>query len=102
LGSPRRAAGRLVAWELAPALLLALPFGTGMGVAMSWLVIPQLDLHGFVGGTTQPPVVLGGTWLLLAVVGFVLLSVIAVAAASVLASRLGAVDAIRADDERMR
>ncbi|MDP3951415.1 hypothetical protein [Microbacterium sp.] len=99
LGHPHSASGRLVTWEVAPALLLALPFGVGAGMAMTWLVIPQLDLRGFVGGAVQPSVVLGGAWQLLVVAGFIFVTAIAVVAATVLASRLGAVNEIRADDE---
>ncbi|MGO3232051.1 MAG: FtsX-like permease family protein [Microbacterium sp.] len=99
LGHPNRAAGRLVAWEVAPALLLALPFGVGAGIAMAWLVIPQLDLRGFVGGTTQPPVALGGALPLLVVAGFALVTAVAVIAATALASRVGMASTIRTDDE---
>ncbi|WP_417556559.1 hypothetical protein [Microbacterium sp.] len=101
LGSARRTAGRLVTWEVAPALLLALPFGVGAGVATAMLVIPQLDLRGFVGGSAQPPVSLGGLWTLAAVVGFALVAAFSVAVAAGLASRLDSADAIRAGDERM-
>ena len=102
LGHPPRAAGRLVAWEVAPALLLALPFGVGAGIAMALLVIPQLDLRGFVGGLVQPPVVLGGVWLPVVVAGFTVIAGGAVVGAAVLASRLGTATAIRADDDRMQ
>lgn len=100
LGHPSRGDARLVTWEVAPALLLALPFGAGVGVAMAWLVIPQLDLRGFVGGPTQPPVVLGGVWPVIVVVGFALVSTVAVVAATLLASRLGTATAIREGDEQ--
>ncbi|MDT0157427.1 ABC transporter permease [Microbacterium sp. ARD32] len=100
LGHRRRAAGRLVLWEVGPALLTALPLGAGVGIAMVWLVIPQLDLHGFVGGSAQPPVVLGGIWPVIAVVAFTVVSAAAVAAAAALASRLAAADVIRTDGER--
>ncbi|GAA5149520.1 hypothetical protein GCM10025768_12870 [Microbacterium pseudoresistens] len=100
LGHPRRAAGRLVAWEVVPALLLALPFGVAAGVTMAWLVIPALDLRGFVGGPAQPAVALGGVWPLFVVVGFAMVAAVAVAAATVLASRLHSAQAIRGDDER--
>lgn len=101
LGSPRRAAGRLVAWEVTPALLLSLPFGVGAGAAMSALVIPQLDLRGFVGGAVQPAVSLGGVWTVLAVAGFALIAAIAVAVSAGLASRMDPAAAVRAGDERV-
>ncbi|WP_420063967.1 FtsX-like permease family protein [Microbacterium bandirmense] len=100
LGHPSRGARRLVAWEVSPALLLALPFGVGVGVAMAWLVIPRLDLRGFVGGSDQPPLVLGGVWPVLVMVAFGAVVAAAVAAAAALASRLGAAAAIDAGEER--
>ena len=100
LGHPSRGEGRLVTWEVAPALLLALPFGAGVGIAMAWLVIPQLDLRGFVGGPTQPPVDLGGGWPVVVVIGFALVSAIAVIAATALASRLGTATVVRDGDEQ--
>ncbi|MFC4137277.1 MULTISPECIES: ABC transporter permease [unclassified Microbacterium] len=99
LGRSRRGAGALVAWEVAPALLLAVPFGVGAGVVMAILVIPQLDLRGFVGGQAQPVVELGGVWLALAVAAYVVLTGVAVVVAAVLASRLGTAGVIRADDK---
>lgn len=98
LGLPTRAAGRLVAWEVVPTLLTALPFGVAAGLAMAGLVIPQLDLRGFVGGQVQPPVALGGVWLPLVVLGFSLVAAAAVAAAAAAASRLTSANTIRADD----
>jgi putative ABC transport system permease protein len=88
-----------VAWEVAPALLLALPFGVGAGIGMALLVIPQLDLRGFVGGTAQPAVVVGSEWSVLVVAGFALVVASAVLVATAFASRLGAASAIRADDD---
>ncbi len=99
LGHRHRAAGRLVAWEVTPALLTAVPFGVGAGAAMSWLVIPQLDLRGFVGGPAQPSVQSGGAWQLLVVGGFALIATAAVFTASVLASRARAVATVSTDDE---
>jgi putative ABC transport system permease protein len=98
LGHAPRGAGGLVMWEVAPALLLSLPFGTGVGIAMAGLVIPQLDLRAFVGGAVQPPVVLGGVWLLIAVAAFALVAAVAILVAVLLASRLGMASAIRADE----
>lgn len=98
LGHAPRGAGGLVAWEIAPALLLSLPFGTGVGIAMAELVIPQLDLRAFVGGAAQPPVILGGVWLLIAVAAFAFIAAVAILVAVLLASRLGMASAIRADE----
>jgi len=98
LGQPRGAAARLVVWEVAPALLLAVPFGVGTGIAMAWLVIPRLDLREFIGGVVQPPVALGGAWQFVVVGGFVIVTAVAVAAATKLGSRLAAATA--AGDDR--
>lgn len=100
LGYLQRGARRLVAWEVAPALTLALPFGWGTGVAMALLMIPQLDLRGFVGGPMQPTVELGGMWPVVVVIGFAVVAAVAVTMASALASRLESADVIRAGDDR--
>jgi len=102
LGPSRGVVGTLVAWEVVPALATALPFGTGAGLALSWWVIPQLDLRGFVGGTAQPPVVVDGAWLLLTIAAFGLLASAAVAVASLLATRLSRASMIGPDDEAER
>lgn len=99
LGHPHRAGRGLVTWELAPALLLSLLFGAGAGIAMVLLVIPQLDLRGFVGAQVQPPVVLEALPLLVAIAGFAVAAAVAVVVASTIASRLDASVAVRTDDE---
>ncbi|MEV7631026.1 hypothetical protein AB0N64_01315 [Microbacterium sp. NPDC089318] len=101
LGHPARGEARLVTWEVAPALLLALPFGVGVGITMAWLMIPQLDLRGFVGGPAQPQIEFGGIWTVLVVVGFALVSAVAVIVATALASRLGTATAVRDGDDQV-
>lgn len=99
LGYPRRRELPLVIWEVAPALLVALPLGVAAGLALPFLVVPALDVTIFVGGDGQPPVDLGG-WLPVAVVaGFVLLGAVAVAIAGVAASRITAATTLRSLDE---
>ncbi len=99
LGYPRRRELPLVVWDVAPALLAALPLGIAAGVAMPFLVVPALDLTRFVGGDVQPAIALGG-WLPAAVVaGFLLLGAVAVASATVAASRITAAATLRGLDE---
>lgn len=91
LGHSRRRTGSLVAWEVVPAILVALPFGVGAGIAMAMLLIPQLDLRGFVGGHAQPELALGGVWLPIVVLGFSAAVALAVWVAAALGSRIGVV-----------
>lgn len=91
LGHSRRRTGSIVAWEVVPAILVALPFGVGAGIAMALLLIPQLDLRGFVGGQAQPELALGGVWLPIVVLGFSAAVALAVWVAAALGSRIGVV-----------
>lgn len=99
-GFRRRGAGRLVLWEVAPALLLALPVGAVVGAGMTWLVIPRLDLREFIGGPEQPPVVFGGGWQVVMVVGFAVVVFVVIAVAAAAVSRLGAAETV--DDAHAR
>ncbi|MDR6865929.1 putative ABC transport system permease protein [Microbacterium resistens] len=98
-GYPRRGELPMVAWEVGPALLIALPFGALAGAAMSLLVIGGIDLRGFTGGTSQPTVAWGGWWQPAVVVGFVLVVLVAIVVATVFAARFGASGAVRDVDE---
>jgi len=100
VGYPRRRELPLVAWEVAPALVVALPVGVAAGLAMSWLVVGALDLRGFTGGETAPALSLPAGWLVVAVAGFAAVTAVAVLLATAAAMRLRSADAIRvADDE---
>lgn len=100
VGYPRRRELPLVAWEVGPALVIALPVGVAAGLAMSWLVIGALDLRGFTGGETAPALSLPPGWLAAAVLAFVAVTAVAVLLATGTAMRLRSAEAIRvADDE---
>lgn len=100
VGYPRRRELPLVAWEVGPALVVAVPVGVVSGLAMSWLVVGALDLRGFTGGQAAPALSLPVVWLIAAVLGFVAVTAVAVLLATGAAMRLRSADAIRvADDE---
>ncbi|MGN7859610.1 FtsX-like permease family protein [Microbacterium sp. 22303] len=100
VGFPRRAELPLVAWEVGPALVVALPVGVVCGLAMSWLVVGALDLRGFTGGQNAPALGLPVIWLAATVLGFAAVTAVAVLLATAAAMRLRTADAIRvADDE---
>jgi len=99
VGYPRRGELPLVAWEVGPALVVALPVGVASGLAMSWLVIGALDLRGFTGGETAPALSLPPVWLAAAVLGFAAVTAVAVLLATAAAMRLRSADAIRAADD---
>ena len=89
----------IVVWEVAPALAVALPVGALAGLALPYIVVPALDLTGFVGGTSQPAVQPGG-WLSLAVLGgFVAVTALAVLAAALVARGVTAARTLRSIDE---
>ena len=102
LGYRRRGELALVAWEVAPALLLALPFGVAAGVATGLGVPRALDLTGFIGGRHQPAVVWDAATLGLVIAGFTALAVVVVAIATVVASRMDSAGAVRSVDEEGR
>lgn len=99
LGYPRRRGAPFVWWEVAPALLLALPFGVAVGLALPALTLPRLRLSVFLADVIEPAVRLGGWLPVLVVGGFVVLTMLAVLIAAAAASRITAVFAIRSSDE---
>ncbi|MRH28197.1 FtsX-like permease family protein [Microbacterium sp. SYP-A9085] len=99
LGYPRRRGLPLAAWEVGPALLLALPVGMVAGWALSPLLLSGVDLTRFVGGSAQPAILVPA-WMPWAVGGgFLLVAVAAVAAAAAVAARVTAAMALRRIDE---
>lgn len=99
LGYPRRRAAPFVWWEVAPALLLALPFGVAVGLALPALTLPRLRLSVFLADVIEPSVRLGGWLPVIVVAGFIVLTMLAVLIAVAAASRITAVFAIRSSDE---
>jgi putative ABC transport system permease protein len=89
----------LVLWEVAPAVVVALPAGAAVGLVLPAIVLPAVDLTGFVGGAAQPAVRLGGVLPLLVVLGFLLVAAVAVLIAAVVARRVTAAGTLRSIDE---
>jgi putative ABC transport system permease protein len=89
----------LIVWEVAPAVVIALPIGAVVGLALPWVIVPALDLTGFIGGTVQPIVRLGGLMPLYVVLGFLVVTVVAVLAAALVARRVTTAGTLRSIDE---
>lgn len=89
----------LIVWEVAPAVVIALPVGALVGLALPGVVVPALDLTGFVGGTEQPIVRLGGMLPLYVVLGFLGVTVLAVLVAAAVARRVTTARTLRSIDE---
>ena len=99
LGFRRSRELALVVWEVAPAVLVAMPVGAAVGLALPWIIVPALDLTGFVGGSAQPLVRLGGWLPLYVVLGFVAVTIVAVLVAALVARRVTAAGTLRSIDE---
>jgi putative ABC transport system permease protein len=89
----------LVLWEVAPAVVVALPAGAVVGLALPAIVLPAIDLTGFVGGAAQPAVRLGGLLPGAVVAGFLVVSAVAVLIAVLVARRVTAAGTLRSIDE---
>jgi putative ABC transport system permease protein len=99
LGLPRRQELGLVAWELAPAIVVSVPVGALVGLALVPLVSSALDLTVFTGGFAPPATDFGGATTAGLVLLFLLVSLAAVAAAYLFARRTAAARTIRTIDE---
>ncbi|QAY59918.1 FtsX-like permease family protein [Microbacterium protaetiae] len=101
MGYPRGRELPLVAWEVAPPLLLALPVGIAAGCALPPLLLPAVDLGRFVGGGAAPPLTVPA-WLLWATAGaYLLIAALAVAVAAAVAARMTGIIALRRIDEEI-
>jgi len=89
----------LVIWEVAPAVAVALPIGVLAGFALPLIVVPELDLTGFVGGTAQPAVRFGGWAPAYVVAAFLLVTVLAVLIAALVARSVTSARTLRSIDE---
>jgi putative ABC transport system permease protein len=89
----------IVLWEVAPAVAIALPVGIGIGLLLPRVVIPAIDLTGFVGGGAQPAVHLGGWAPLLVAAAFLVVTALAVLVAALVARRVTAARTLRSIDE---
>jgi putative ABC transport system permease protein len=99
LGFRRTRELALVVWEVAPAVAVALPIGALVGVALPFIIVPSVDLTGFVGGAVQPIVRLGGLLPVYVVLGFLGVTVLAVLLAALVARRVTAAGTLRSIDE---
>jgi putative ABC transport system permease protein len=99
LGFRRTRELALIVWEVAPAVLIALPAGAAVGLTLPYIVVPALDLTGFIGGSVQPIVRLGGLMPLYVVLGFLAVTVLAVLVAALVARRVTAAGTLRSIDE---
>ncbi|WEG09144.1 hypothetical protein PU630_00870 [Microbacterium horticulturae] len=101
MGYPRGRELPLVAWEVAPPLLLALPVGVAAGFTLPPLLLPAVDLARFVGGGAQAPIA-APSWLVwLTVGGYLLIAAVAVVVAAAVAARMTAMIALRRIDEEI-
>ncbi|OJX98372.1 MAG: hypothetical protein BGO96_04145 [Micrococcales bacterium 73-15] len=82
LGLPPRAELRLVLWEIAPAVGLALVLGAGLGVGLGALLVRVTDLRPFTGTVEQPSIALEPLGLTLTLAGAVLAVVVSVVVAA--------------------
>jgi putative ABC transport system permease protein len=99
LGLSVRQRRAVVLWEQAPAALVALVVGVGLGIGLAALVRATVDLAPFTGGSTQP--VLHGDGGLLAALlgGFVVLVAVATWLGLVATRRVTAAVAVKLDEE---
>jgi len=95
----RRGTLRLLLWEVAPALGLAVPIGVLAGLALATVVLRTVELSPFVGGEAAPDPVLVGPLTLLPFAAFLLVAAVSVTVAVVVAARASAAEATRTSDE---
>jgi putative ABC transport system permease protein len=93
LGLSGRQAHGLAVLEMIPVAAMAVIFGTGLGIGISWLVFPAIDLRPLTGNPAQPPVTVD--WTLVGGAAAVFVGIVGVAVAIAVASsrrlRLGTV-----------
>jgi putative ABC transport system permease protein len=71
----------------------------GVGLLLPFVVIPAIDLTGFVGGQAQPAVQLGGYAPALVAGAFLVVTTLAVLVAAAVAHRVTAARTLRSIDE---
>ena len=99
LGLGRRGEQALVAWEVGPVTVVAVLVGAALGAVLPFVVLHGIDLRAFTGGDAQPAVAYD-PWLITGVlVGSVLVTAVAAAAASRIGSRVNAARAMRKEEE---
>lgn len=95
LGAPRRAAGDLAAWEIAPPAVAATIGGSVLGAVLPLLVLAAVDLRPFTGAAAPPPYRVDPVILVLSVGGFLALTAAITAVAALSARRAKAAAALR-------
>lgn len=99
LGMSVRQRRRLVVWEQAPTVAVALVVGAGLGVALTAIVRAVIDLRPFTTGNVQPAFTVSGALLTALLGGFVVLVAVAVGVALVMTRRTGVAAVVRVDEE---
>ena len=99
LGLTRRGEQALVAWEVGPVASVAVVIGAALGALLPFVVLQGIDLRAFTGGDAQPAVAYDPLLIAAVLVGSVLVTVVAAAAASRIGSRVNAARALRAEEE---
>lgn len=99
LGMSIRQRRRMVVWEQAPTMVVALVVGAGLGVGLSALVRSVIDLRPFTTGEVQPAMAVGIGLLIALLGGFVVLVVAAVGVGLLLTRRIGLAAVVRVDEE---
>ena len=99
LGLSARQAGGLAAWELAPTAIVAVAVGTVLGLALPWIVLGAVDLRPFTGGGSQPAIDVPALVVFGVIGAFMVMVVVATAAATVAARRVSAAATLRMGEE---
>lgn len=97
--SPREVRG-IVAWELGPVVVTSLLVGSGLGVAISRLLVESLDLSSLTGGAVAPQLFLDPVLLLIVLASVVLTAALAVLLSAWLAGRTNLAQALRIGEQR--
>jgi putative ABC transport system permease protein len=99
LGLSVRQRRALVVWEQAPAAVVALVIGAGLGLGLAILVRATVDLAPFTGGRAQPSLFVGAGLLAALLGGFVVLVALATWIGLVATRRVTAATAVKLDEE---
>lgn len=95
LGASPRAAGRLVAWELAPPVIAAVIVGCVFGAVLPLLLTGVVDLTPFTGGLDQPTYAVDPLIIGVALGGFLVVTAVVASAAIFITRRARIVAVLR-------
>ncbi len=99
LGLTSRQVLTLTVTEQAPPVILALVLGTGLGIAVTRLIKPGLDLTAFTGPNVPVPLAVDWLTIILLILGIVVAVAIAIAIVSASARRANVSGVLRMGDE---